>query len=242
MDVMRDMGGTPGSTDERAAGAEATPSGRRAPLDRDTIVATGVLLADRAGVKALSMRNLAGELGYKVMSLYNHVSSKDELLGLMVEAVAGEIEQPDPATPPLMAVRRIAVSTRAALERHPWATEVWLRAVPGPNRVRQMEDLLRALDHSGLRPDLAHHGFHAVTNHVLGYTLNQQGMAIDLDDPEELEMRARQFLAGLDASASPYTIAHVNQHLDGDSASSFELVLDLILDGLVRLNDEPPGR
>jgi hypothetical protein len=31
-------------------------------------------------------------------------------------------------------------------------------------------------------------------------------------------------------------VAHVRQHLDGNTASSFELVLDLILDGLVRLN------
>jgi hypothetical protein len=34
-------------------------------------------------------------------------------------------------------------------------------------------------------------------------------------------------------------VAHVQQHLSGDSTSSFELVLDLILDGLVRLDVTP---
>ncbi len=33
----------------------------------------------------------------------------------------------------------------------------------------------------------------------------------------------------------PRTIAHIREHLDGNTASSFELVLDLIIDGLVRL-------
>ncbi len=45
--------------------------------------------------------------------------------------------------------------------------------MPGPARNRLMEDLLRLLDQSGLSPDLAHHGFHAVNNHVIGYTLQE---------------------------------------------------------------------
>jgi hypothetical protein len=47
---------------------------------------------------------------------------------------------------------------------------------------------------------------------------------------------AEEFLAGIPADTYPYMVAHVRQHLDGNTASSFELVLDLILDGLVRLN------
>ncbi|MEM9041808.1 MAG: helix-turn-helix domain-containing protein [Actinomycetota bacterium] len=43
-------------------------------------MSTAIDLADRGGVDDLSMRRLADELGFKVMSLYNHVANKDELL------------------------------------------------------------------------------------------------------------------------------------------------------------------
>lgn len=48
---------------------------------------------------------------------------------------------------------------------------------------------------------------------------------------------------GVDAlsiEAYPYAIAHVQQHLDGDTAPSFEMVLDLILDGLAQLDADRP--
>jgi len=53
------------------------------------------------------------------------------------------------------------------------------------------------------------------------------------DDPEAT---AERYLVGISAATYPHMAAHVRQHLDGDTASSFELVLDMILDGLVRLD------
>lgn len=208
----------------------------RNPLHRAAIVTAAIDLADADGVSALSMRNLAQRLGYEVMSLYNHVANKNELLSLMVDAVAAEIEEPSDDLSPLEAVRAIAMATRAALVNHAWVTELWQRHLPGPARTRHMETLLRVLDHSGLSPELAHHGFHAVNNHVLGYTLQELGMALGSDD--EAEGQAHEFLAGISSETHPYTTAHVQQHLTGHTASSFELVLDLILDGLVSLNND----
>ena len=40
------------------------------------------------------MRKLAKHLGYEVMSLYNHIANKDDLLEAMVDVVAGEITEP----------------------------------------------------------------------------------------------------------------------------------------------------
>jgi AcrR family transcriptional regulator len=214
----------------------AAAAAQREPLHRDGIVAAAMELSDEDGVGALSMRNLARRLGYEVMSLYNHVANKDELLALMVDAVATEIEDAPADAAPLAAVRATAVATHDVLVRHPWAPELWQRHLPGPARNRLMEDLLRLLGDSGLSPDLAHHGFHAINNHVLGYTLQQLGMALADDDPEA---KAQEYLAGIDTGDFPHMVAHVRQHLDGDTASSFELVLDLILDGLVRLDESP---
>lgn len=207
----------------------------RPPLSTATIVATGIALADQEGVGALSMRNLARTLGYEAMSLYNHVRKKDDLLALMLDAVAAEIPAPPPDAPPLEAVRALAIGTHDTLVRHPWSAGLWLQHLPGPARTQQMEDLLRLMYSSGLSHELAHHGFHAVNNHVLGYTLQQLGMAIDDDD---LLDKGRSFMAGLSSEQYPYMVAHIQEHLDGHTGSSFELVLDLILDGLVRLDRE----
>lgn len=215
--------------------ARTRPSARRAPLSRAAIVATGVALADEHGVGALTMRSLAGRLGYEVMSLYNHVGNKDELLSLMVDSVAAEVGAPPPDAEALGAARAIAVANRDALVRHPWAPELWQRFVPGPARTDLMERLLGALAESGLSPDLAHHGFHAVNNHIIGYTLQEQQMVVGGHDPDGPDDRAHEYLAGISPETHPHTVAHVRQHLDGDTSSSFELVLDLILNGLVRL-------
>ena len=213
-----------------------TPTSDRAPLDRDAIVAAGIAFADERGIEGLSMRKLAAALGYEVMSLYNHVASKVEVLTMMVDAVAAEIPDPDPAAEPLVAVRTLAVDTRTALVRHPWAASLWLRQLPGPARVRHMENHLAALAATDLSPRVAHLAFHAVNNHVIGYTLQEQAMAYVMPNDGDAEAVARSFMDGLSEDEAPYTITHVRQHLDGDTASSFELVLDLILDGLAQLD------
>jgi AcrR family transcriptional regulator len=210
-----------------------SPEPVRVPLTRERIVTAAVAIADTDGVAKLSMRSLARDLGFEVMSLYNHVDNKNQLLSLMVDAVAAEIDTPTDSTAALEVIRTIAITMHDVLVRHPWAPQLWVRVVPGPARTALMEDLLRLFDHSGLSPDLAHHGFHAVTNHVIGYTMQELGMELDRDDAQD---RIVDFMTGLSEAETPYMIAHVQQHLDGDTSSSFELVLDLILDGLVRLD------
>jgi AcrR family transcriptional regulator len=210
-------------------------SDARVPLDRERVVAAAVAFADEHGTDALSMRKLAAALGYEVMSLYNHVANKAEVLSLMVDAVAAEIPTPDFDDDPLTAVRTLAVDTRAALVRHPWAAGLWLRQLPGPARIAHMEHHLAALAATDLPPQVAHLAFHAVNNHVIGYTLQEQAMAYLSPPDADPDALARTFMDSLDADALPHTVTHIRQHLDGDTASSFELVLDLILDGITRL-------
>ena len=211
-------------------------SADREPLDRDAIVAAAIAFADERGTDALSMRKLATELGYEVMSLYNHVANKAEMLSLMVDAVAAEIPAPSPDDDALAAVRTLAVDTRAALVRHPWAASLWLRQLPGPARVRHMENHLAALAATDMTPRVAHLAFHAINNHVIGYTLQEQAMAYVVPADGDADALARSFVDGISADDFPHTVAHVQQHLDGDTASSFELVLDLLLDGLAHSN------
>lgn len=75
------------------AEAARTPPGRT-PLSRDRVLRGAVSYADTYGVDALSMRRLAADLGFEVMSLYNHVTGKDDLLDGMLEVVAAEWSPP----------------------------------------------------------------------------------------------------------------------------------------------------
>lgn len=93
---------------------------------------------------------------------------------------------------------------------------------------------LAALAATDMTPAVAHLAFHAVNNHVIGYTLQEQAMAYIVPAGADPDALARSFIEAISADDLPHTVTHVRQHLDGDTASSFDLVLDLILDGLTR--------
>ena len=59
----------------------------RLGLSLERIVESGIELADGDGLAAVSMKRVAERLGFTTMSLYRHVTSKDELLLLMHDSV-----------------------------------------------------------------------------------------------------------------------------------------------------------
>src|SRR6266852_3408914 len=78
-----------------AYGAAARNAGGyvgRMQLTRERIIAAAVDLIERESVTAISMRRIAAELGCAVMSLYNHVPSKEALLDGVAEYVLSGIE------------------------------------------------------------------------------------------------------------------------------------------------------
>ena len=66
----------------------------RLPLNRERVLSAAIVLADSGGIDSLSMRRLALELGVKAMSLYHHVTDKDDILNGIVDLVFGEIAVP----------------------------------------------------------------------------------------------------------------------------------------------------
>ncbi|MEL6894402.1 MAG: TetR/AcrR family transcriptional regulator C-terminal domain-containing protein, partial [Actinomycetota bacterium] len=175
---------------------------------------------------------LADALDFKVMSLYNHVANKDDLLAAMVDEIAARVPQPSAGDAPMLALRTFAVNTRAQFSLHRWAPGPWSSTMPGRGRADHMETVLRLLADSDLPPDTAHHGFHAIMSHVVGYSLHAE--ALGLQDVD-LDTLAGEFLETVSAERHGHVITHVHQHLSGDTGESFELVLDFILDGLRRI-------
>jgi AcrR family transcriptional regulator len=66
----------------------------RRPWNRGQLLRAAIDLADTGGIESLSMRKLSQELGGGTMSLYNHVSNKDDLVDGMIDIVFSEIELP----------------------------------------------------------------------------------------------------------------------------------------------------
>ena len=65
----------------------------RIPLSRERVLRAAVGLADEHGLRALTMRRLAEELGAEAMSLYYHVAKKEDVLDGIVDVVAQEINE-----------------------------------------------------------------------------------------------------------------------------------------------------
>src|ERR1044072_2725783 len=69
------------------------PQGSRGPKQRfsvDEVIRAAIDVADEEGLPAFSMRKVADRLGLKLMSIYTYVPGRAELIGLMIDEVAGE--------------------------------------------------------------------------------------------------------------------------------------------------------
>jgi AcrR family transcriptional regulator len=122
---------------------------RRAPRRQapsvDRIVATAIAIADTDGESALSMRRVATDLGSGTASLYRFVTSRDELLDLMIDAVQGEDGPPSLTGDWRTDLTSVATRLRTVLLRHAWlGSELTGRPTLGPNSLRQFDTALAA--------------------------------------------------------------------------------------------------
>jgi AcrR family transcriptional regulator len=169
----------------------------RARRELDRIVAAAVVVADREGLAALSMRRLATELDTGTTTLYRYVTGRDELLELMVDTVNGSdgvvTGKPDDWRAGLALVAREA---RARFLAHPWlASQLVARPTIGPNTLLGAEFVIAIALELVDDPDTAA----AVTSSLMAYV---QGSVA-----AELAEREAQRRTGLDEHAWRETVA-----------------------------------
>jgi len=114
-------------------------------LTRDRIAETALAIADKQGFEAVSMRRVADALKVGTMSLYYYVTTKDDLISAMDDALMGEVLLPALPKPWRRAMTEIARKTHAMYLRHPWSLVAMMSATPGLNAMRHMEQCLEAL-------------------------------------------------------------------------------------------------
>jgi AcrR family transcriptional regulator len=126
---------------------ERPGKGPRPGLSLERIVAAGIKIAQTEGLAALSMGRVAAELGAGTMALYRYVSSKSELVTLMVDTAFGPpppLPGPDGGWRPVF--QQWAWAQRAAMEASLWAVLLPISGPPAtPNQLAWVEQGLVCL-------------------------------------------------------------------------------------------------
>ena len=182
---------------------------------------------------AVTMRRLGQILGVEAMSLYKHVTDKEDILDGIADLVMAEIEPPVVHSDWRAGIRRSAISAHEALRRHPWAGPVIeSRLRPGPARLRYLDAVIGVLRAAGFSLPMVANAFMTLDSHIYGFTMQEQNMPFAIDEaPQVVAMLARTLFAeypNVFAMAELAAAGHQTNPVD------FEFGLDLILDGLER--------
>jgi AcrR family transcriptional regulator len=214
----------------------------RAPLSKERVIEAAVVLAVRDGIEGLTMRKLADELGVGAMSLYYYVPNKEELLDGMVDVVFAEIELPPTDIDWRTAMRRRAISTREALNRHRWAVGLMeSRKTPGLASLRVHDAVLGCLREAGFSIELTIQAYSVLDAYIYGFALQEKSVPFETAEEaaavaeeqyrEYEELADERQLAEL-AEEFPYLAEVVAGHVAEvgyDFKTAFEYGLDLIL-------------
>jgi AcrR family transcriptional regulator len=210
----------------------------RKALSREGIARAALAIVDAEGLANLSMRRLAQELGTGPASLYAHVSGKDELLAMLIDLVAAEMEpvEPDPARWQEQ-VKEYARAMRAKLAEHRDLAGAALANIPtGPNALAAMDSLLGILRAAKLPDHVIALGSDVLAQYVVGSTyeaaLFEDRMA---REPEYFEQLGDYFRA-LPADRFPNTAALADALMaDDDPETRFEFGLAVLVAGLAAM-------
>jgi len=191
-------------------------------LTREKIAAAALSIADKEGFEAVSMRRVARELKAGTMSLYYYVKTKDDLLAVMDDALMGETLLPSLPKGWKRALLEIAKRTHAVFMRHPWALASMLKAPPGLNAMRHMEQCLEALADTSMTKAQKITLLTLVDDFVFGHALREAANDATID----FEFAAAQLATG----AFPRTAEVFAAGLVSANKRRFELGLRALLD------------
>lgn len=214
------------------------PSPRRQAPSVDQIVARAIAIADAEGSAAVSMRRIAADLGSGTASLYRYVTSRDELLDLMIDTVQDEQEPPALSGDWRVDLTNIAQRRRFALLRHPWqSSELTGRPTLGPNSLRQADVALGAA--TALTPDITLAA--KVLDTVLAYVSGTVAAELaEIQAQRRTGLTEEQWQASvgpyiqtvIDSGDYPRLARRVIEADDSNPEQRFEFGLACVLDGI----------
>ncbi|WP_017614955.1 TetR/AcrR family transcriptional regulator [Nocardiopsis salina] len=203
-------------------------------LSRGRLSQAAIRIVEKQGYKRLTMASLAHELGVSASALYNHVSSKRDVLVLIQDRINEQIDCSSFATEPWdEALRRWALSYRRCFIQHTALIPVMavLPVADSPQTLRMYERVARGLHGAGIDgPD--------AVDIIVGIEALVFGAAYDASAPTDI------FDPGaMEELAPTFTRFAAQRPRDPRQAAdrAFELSLDALIDGLRRKYTDPAG-
>ncbi|HQK31760.1 MAG TPA: TetR/AcrR family transcriptional regulator C-terminal domain-containing protein [Phycicoccus sp.] len=143
-------------------------------LDRATVVRAALVVADRDGASALTMRRVAAELEVEAASLYAHVRNKDDMVAGLLDLVLDAIEIPAPGPTTRDWLLAGLTAYRRTLLDHPGAFALMTsRATMSPAQFRLVDALIGVLEEAGLSTTDAVLGEVTLVAYVLGFVTQE---------------------------------------------------------------------
>jgi AcrR family transcriptional regulator len=209
------------------------PPPRRDTLTADRITAAAIRIADQEGISALTIRRLSASMGHATMAVYRHISSRDELVLLMMDSALGPPPRLRPDEPWQAGLRRWAAGLFERYLRHPWLLDVPAPGMPvTPHHAMWVEHALAITSRAGLTTSQRLEAALLIDGHLRIIA------ALARAAPPAAQADQQQALADLRTVADEQRFPNFRSvletgELQDDAAPGIDFGLDVILSGLV---------
>jgi TetR/AcrR family tetracycline transcriptional repressor len=220
----------------RSGGGAPKQAGQRVPrntLSRSVIVEAALELIDTAGLEAVTMPNVARQLGVGTMSLYRHVGDKRDLIDAVAERVMGQIAVPDGAVDDWEGrVVGYLRALRATAMAHPALGRILADhgLTVGPVFV-QLEAVHGILVRAGFAPSEAVRAFYSLFTYVFGSVMWELPR-VHQQPADAYVSSWNSAIDALDPRDYPYLHALRRDLTSAASDDQFEYGLNLLVESL----------
>lgn len=212
---------------------------RRDALSRQRIIETAILILDRDGEGALTLRALATELETGTGALYHYVTSKRDLLAMATDEIIDHYLRSVHRQNSPDELRDVSIALWDAVDKHPW---VGLHLAAEPNLMsvaRIYEAIGRSLEALGV-PEVAQFDAGSAIASYINGNLVQQATNTYLAKKlvrtgygREAHLREiTNIWRDLDADEYPYVHRIIDQFPKHDDRTQYLAGIDLILAGI----------
>jgi AcrR family transcriptional regulator len=195
-------------------------------LTRDKVVDAALALIDKTGADSVTMRGLADAVGVTPMALYNHFSSKRDLLSAIAESVISAAEFDGSHADWRVQVRHCFEALRKLCLQHPGLPRLLEFEGTAPaSAFAPMEVTLRALHEAGLDEVDSVRTYFLLTGFTLAQAAYQTRPIPDLEPSEKIRTER---IAGRGYTATE----RLELPATWDFDASFAFGISLILNGV----------
>lgn len=205
----------------------------RARFTLAEVRAQAIQIVDTDGLAGLSMRSLAAALGTGPMTLYNYVKDREELEGLVAEAVLADVRLPRRSSDWRSDIKSVATAVWLTVRQHPNAAPLVLtRRTVSAEGYLPAERLIEALGRAGLDDLDRLAAFRGVLSLIMGAAQVELAGPLAAPDREQSSAEIAKRIGDLAGAQHPHMAALAETSRRSTMAADFDRALDMLLNGI----------